>query len=118
MALRNKPRGRWWSRLHFLVRFVGLNGLLVCAVGLMLALVENVTWTQEAIETTLRNPKGEFEFKWAESGTGRVPQIILHDEGDLLQRLALQMLLFGGAAALLALLIDALVMLRLVAGRR
>ena len=35
MALNNKPRGRVWSRLHFLVRFVGLTGLLAAVAGVV-----------------------------------------------------------------------------------
>jgi hypothetical protein len=37
MALSNKPRGRWWSRLHFLIRFLGLTAVLVAGVGLAIA---------------------------------------------------------------------------------
>ncbi len=36
MAVIKRP-GRFWSNLHFLVRFLGLTGLLVCCVGLVLA---------------------------------------------------------------------------------
>jgi hypothetical protein len=37
MALSNKPRGLWWSRLHFLIRFLGLTSVLVAGVGLAIA---------------------------------------------------------------------------------
>ena len=37
MAVTKKASGRWWSRLHFLVRFAGLTGLLALGAGLGLA---------------------------------------------------------------------------------
>ena len=37
MAVTKRPRGRWASRFHFLVRFLGLTGLVAAAVGGVLA---------------------------------------------------------------------------------
>ena len=75
MALINPTRTRLWSRLHFLIRLVGLTGLFVAGVGLVLTVVA-----------------------WQELGR--------------------QLALGGGAAALLALLLELIGMVRLTAGRR
>src|SRR5437763_7531611 len=93
MALREIPRGRWQSRLHFLFRVLGLTGLAAAGVGLVLGLVEH--WTWEGVWQALRNPAGLL---------GNGP--------------ALPMLLAGGLVALLALVVEAVIGLRQAAGRR
>src|SRR5438093_781267 len=98
MALNKRSRSRWWSRLHFLVRFAGLTGLLVGCVGLLLVLLGDL-W-----ETVL---------SWQ---AGRA--IVLGETGDPYARLAVGLLLGGGLAALLALLVEAILILAMVAGRR
>src|SRR5437762_11523542 len=93
MAIKNQARGRWWSRLHFLVRVLGLRGLVAGGVGLALGLVEH--WTWDEVWQALLNPAG-----WPNGG------------------LALPLLLGGCLAALLALFVEAIVGMRLAAGRR
>jgi hypothetical protein len=89
--------GLFWSRLHFLVRFLGLTGAVCALVGLVL--LEPASW--QAIEDVVVN-----------TVTGTVvPQVDAKGIGAYL--------LTGGAAAVaLALLVEALVILFGVAGRR
>src|SRR5262245_17398595 len=42
MPSANRPRGLWWSRFHFLIRFLGLTGLVAASVALTLAWRQNV----------------------------------------------------------------------------
>ena len=42
MAVSNKPRGRFWSHLHFWLRFLGLTGLLAAGVGAVLAGIQGL----------------------------------------------------------------------------
>src|SRR4051812_12582432 len=95
MALKAKPRGRWWSRLHFLIRFAGLTGLLVAGVGLLLVLLQRLELSVEGVRAAVLNE--------AEPG---------------IPRLTVQLLAGGAVAALLALLVEMLAILRVVAGRR
>jgi hypothetical protein len=94
MAVKQRP-GRFLSRLHFLVRFVGLTGLVVGCVGLVLVGLQGLlsSWqtARDAAETALREQRAEL-------GTWLV--------------------LGGAAAVLFALLVEALVVLRLTAARR
>ncbi len=55
MAIKNRSRGLWWSRFHFLVRFAGLTGFLAMVVGaaqlfrynlLTRAFVKNTNWIE------------------------------------------------------------------------
>jgi hypothetical protein len=91
MELNTKPPRRLRSRLHFLARFVGLTGLLVTGLGLLLGLDADLR-TFSQVQTAL-------------SGSGT-------------PRLAAWLLLGGAAAVLLSLLVELIVMLRFVAGRR
>src|SRR6266446_1420812 len=94
MALTKKPRSRWWSRLHFLARCAGLTGLFLGSIGVVLALVEDaLSW--EAVRSA------------AVDLAGGVPP-----------GLALGLLLGGSLAAVLALLVEVIVGLRTLAGRR
>jgi hypothetical protein len=94
MAVKQRA-GRFLSRLHFLVRFVGLTGLVVGCVGLVLAGLQGLlsSWptARDAAETAIREQRAEL-------GTWLV--------------------LGGAAAVLFALLVEALVILRLTAARR
>jgi hypothetical protein len=86
--------------LHFLVRFAGLTGLVVAGVGLSLALLDGlITW--EIIETT-----------WNQL------QALAQGRAETYPPLAVSLLLGGIVAGLFTLLVEVLVVLRLVAGRR
>jgi hypothetical protein len=87
--------GWFWSRLHFLVRFLGLTGFLAGCVGLLLANLGGELTTWDAAYAAARSA----------IDTG---------QADVTTWLVL-----GGAAAVaLALLVEALVVLRFAAGRR
>jgi hypothetical protein len=90
---RGRP-GFFWSRLHFLLRFLGLTGFLVACVGLVLAGLGGLLASWEAARDAVRAAFGGS----AALGTWLV--------------------LGGTAAALLALLVEALVFARIAAGRR
>src|SRR5438105_7194164 len=89
-ARRPDRRGGWfWSRVHFLLRLLGLAGLLALCVGLVLV-----------------RPIDQFYASW------RVPYHTLTDAAhgaapaDPWQRAGAYALLAGAAAVLLALLVE------------
>jgi hypothetical protein len=90
MAIKQSP-GLWWTRLHFLLRFLGLTGALVAVIGLVL--IEPRTWldVQDAI--------------LEESATSQVA-------------LGGWLLAAGAVAALLTLAVEVIGVLRVAAGRR
>jgi hypothetical protein len=93
MALKNKRKSRVWSRLHFLVRLLGLTGLLAAGVGALFATADHLEW--RALLDTLMTP------------------------GDLdLPRLTAWLIAGGGALVVLALLVELIVVLGFTAGRR
>src|SRR4051794_11274285 len=89
-----RPR-RFWPRLHFLVRLLGLTGLLAGCVGLVLAQQDGLLASWQA---ALDAARAALEGLPATPGT--------------------YLVLGGAAAALFALLVEALGVLRLTAGRR
>ncbi len=101
MAVARPPRGAdrrnrpFWSRLHFLVRFLGLTGLLVAGVGLVLAQQDGLLASWDTAVAA-----------------GRV--VLDRNFDDL----GACLVVGGGAAALLALVVEGLVLLRYTAGRR
>ncbi len=84
MAVTKRP-GRFWSFLHFLIRFLGLTGLLVGCAGLVLAHLDGLLVSWSELGQTLKE---------ALQGTTK--------------HLAAYLLLGGGAAVLLALVVEAL----------
>jgi hypothetical protein len=94
MALTHKSPSRWWSRLHSLVLFTLLTGLLVGGVGAVLALFEGQL-TLENLQQVYANVRAGQEL----------PPLLWPLVG-------------GAAAVVVTLLFEALVFLRLVAGRR
>src|SRR5690349_8918790 len=89
-----KSTGRFWSRLHFLVLFTLLTGLLVAGAG--------GVWAR--LDGRLTVPALRDAWANVRAGLGLPP--------------SLWPLVGGAAAALLALLVEALVFLRQAAGRR
>jgi hypothetical protein len=104
MALRRKSNNRWWSRIHFLLRFVGLLGLLCAGIGVALAFLYDVL--DRVVQNDLRRA---WEF---------ARPILTGETGDLTTRIAVGFLLGGAACALLSFLIEVLVTLVWVTGRR
>jgi hypothetical protein len=87
--------GRFWSCLHFLIRFAGLTGFLAGCVGLVLA----------GLGGRLPSARAAFDDAWAAlQGRPAVPSTWL--------------ILVGALAALFALLVEALVVAQRTAGRR
>src|SRR5947209_14366271 len=108
MALKPKRPRVWLSRLHLLIRLIGLTGLVAVAGAAVLAQVQGMFGTDE---TTWRE---------ALTGVGDRLWAALHGqaEGDVLARATVYACLGGAAAALLWLLVEVLVMLRFAAARR
>ena len=89
MASFQKPRHGWWSRLHLLARILGLAGLLAASVGLVLIIADCSSLTWENLWGAMSGPE--------------VPVYLF----------------LGGMAAVgLALLVEILTVLFLVAARR
>ncbi len=117
MALTNKPRGRWWSRLHFLLRLLGLTGLLAAVCGAVLAGIWGLIPTWDAGRGTEQNLRTVWESVRA-TAEANVRGVIEQQPGDLFERVIVGLVLVGGALALLALLVELIGALFLVAGRR
>src|SRR5262249_27773541 len=107
MAVRERPRGRFWSRLHFLIRFLGLTGLLAVAVGGVLGYLHDL-WpgVEEAWRTS-------WQAGWEKTET-----LLKEGAGEPAATVAIYLVAAGAAAALFALLIDLLAGLWLAACRR
>jgi hypothetical protein len=89
-----------WSRLHFLIRFLGLSGLLCLGGGVALAFLQGApSWESLSDWTTLR-------------------PLLQGQSADLATCMTTWFLLGGAAAAALALAIEILGALGAVAGRR
>jgi hypothetical protein len=100
MALKSRSRGVWWSRLHFLIRFAGLTGLLAVLAGAALLFRYGLLH-----ETLLR------DWHWMLS--------ILKGEGSSrLVQVALTCMAAGAALAALALFIELLTVTSTMLGRR
>jgi hypothetical protein len=117
MALKNNSRGSFWSALHFLIRLLGLTGLLAVGVGLVLAVTVGLlpawggTWTWDAVR--------EYAQKAYEPGQQILKDTLngFHDPNRL-KEAAVVLIAVGAPFALLALLIEALGGLRFAAARR
>src|SRR5438105_835536 len=105
MALKKQSRGRGWSFLHFLLRVLGLTGLLAAAAGGVLAGIQGLFPPWNAGLTL-----GENFHAITEAVSAKI--------GDTFEFVIVALILAGGAVALLALLVEIISMLRLVAGRR
>jgi hypothetical protein len=94
-------RGRFWSRIHVLIRFAGLTGLLVAAVGLVMALI-----VMEVFELDQLLERG-----WQASARIAVGEALWED-------LPLLLLIGGLIAGLFTLVVEAVMVVNFVAGRR
>src|SRR5262245_2701485 len=93
MALNESKGGSWGVRLHLLVRLLGLTGFVAAVGGLVIALVANLR--PEVFLPALRG-----------------------ESTDPVAVTAAWLLAAGGGVFLLMLLVELLVALRMVAGRR
>src|SRR5262245_2185669 len=96
---------RFWSRLHFLIRFLGLTGLLAAVVGGVLAYLYGL-WPG-------------VESAWRESWQAlfdKVQALVREGAGDLVPTVAVYLVAAGAVAALFALLIELFGVLFLAAG--
>jgi hypothetical protein len=95
-----KASRQTWSRIHFLIRFLGLTGLICIGGGAALAFLQgNLSW--ELLT----------DWNW-------LRPILLGETGDLATLLTMWFLVGGAGAAALALLVELLLIAGAVAGRR
>src|SRR6516165_861944 len=111
MALKAKTPGRWWSRFHFLIRFAGLAGLMAAGVGVALSFLKDLLERVVSADafSSWENLRAWWEF---------VQATVLGESGDRMAQWAVGLLVGGAALVLLALLVEALVILLRVTGRR
>lgn len=117
MASKKRSRGRWASRFHFLVRFLGLTGLVAVIVGAALAGLHQLfpAWdTSRSLADNATTIGGAVYQKSQET----IEALIEGQPGDLFTRVVIGLLVVGGAFALLLLLLEGLLSLRYVLGRR
>jgi predicted nucleic acid-binding Zn-ribbon protein len=117
MAVTQKPRGRWASRLHFLVRFLGLTGLVAAAVGVGLAALRHLLPPWQDGRPLWENVRAAGEWGYA-TASENIRDVIDGLPGEAARRIIVGLVVIGGAFALLGLLVEILVLLRLAAVRR
>src|SRR5262249_13167543 len=100
MALKKRTSNPWLSRLHFLVRLLGLTGFVAACAGLAIAHTQGLL--------------SSFDGAWQFAHDTALGQA----EGPLLSVVAAWLVLGGAGALVLALLVEAAVILRMTAGRR
>src|SRR5262245_15547967 len=110
MAKKSRAPFRLWSRLHFLVRFLGLTGLLAAGFGAAFSFLEGVL-SRWRLFTGLNAQNLQTDYDFAR-------ETVLGERGELGVRVAVTLLLAGLALALFALLIELVIGLFFVAGRR
>jgi len=117
MALNNNSRGSVWSSLHFVLRFLGLTGLVAAAAGAVLAAVWNLVPAWDGTHGAGDNLLTMGAAAWT-TGTDTVQGLLDQMPGDTTVRVIVGLVLVGGAFALLALIVEVFSGLFLVAGRR
>src|SRR5437868_6111059 len=108
MALKTTPSHPWLTRLHFLVRLLGVTGLLAAVVGLVMAQVQGLFGTA-----------GQDGWQ-ALNGAWRhlVAAVQGQAESESLVRITAYVFLAGAGTALLWLLVELFVVGRYTAARR
>lgn len=105
MAVKRRGRGIWWSRFHFLIRFIGLTSLLVAGVGAALAFRYNLLTRRHLLD-----------IDWLRSTIeGHGP---LEGSDRIRGQIAFCLIIGGLALAALALIFEVLATLSTVLGRR
>jgi hypothetical protein len=110
MAKKSRAPFRLWSRLHFFIRFLGLTGLLAAGFGVAASFLEGVLNRWQLL-TGLNEQNLQTDYDFAR-------ETIIGERGELGVRIAVTLLLAGLALALFALLLELLIGLFFVAGRR
>ena len=113
MAVTSRTPSPWPSRLHFLVRLLGLTGLVAAGVGLFLAVQGDLM----AFDLAKITSTGEVHSQSFVRQIEIFKEAVVGDRG-LLAQIAVCMLLAGCAAALVALLVELIVLIRTSTGRR
>ena len=67
MAITSKRRGRIWSRFHFLIRILGLTGLVAAGVGLFVLVVYLgvLSITEWPTQQTIQDIRAALEAQWS-----------------------------------------------------
>ncbi len=119
MAVSKKPRGRFWSWLHFVFRFIGLTGRLLAGVGLVLAHVEGaIPWDEVRARLAWDRLPELFDADTLNRAGAWVQDLFIILRTDGLDRWGQRLLVLGGAGLLVGLLIELLVSLGMLFGRR
>jgi hypothetical protein len=100
MAVKSRSRGVWWSRLHFLIRFAGLTGLLAILAGSALL------FRYDLFTDTLMR-----DWEWQKS-------ILMGEGTSRLVQVAVTCVAAGATLAALALLVELLSITSAMLGRR
>jgi hypothetical protein len=104
MALKKKSTRRFWSRLHFGIRFLGLTGLLAFGVGVAVAYLDDVLG--KVLRTDLT------------AAYGYVREVLASETGDRTTMIAVSLLAGGALLVAMALLVELIGILFQAAGRR
>ena len=101
MALKNKSSGRFWSRVHFLIRFLGLVGLLCCGIGAALAYLHDIL--------------GKLVGPDLVSAWGYIRDVLVEGTDDRQAFIAVSLMVGGALLAVLALITEVLAILFMAA---
>jgi hypothetical protein len=113
MAVSSKIRSLWPSRLHFLVRFLGLTGLLAAGVGVFLAIMNGLTTISLAqIRADGEVSKQPFVRQY------EVIRDTMEGKKNGLAEITAWLVVAGTTAFLIMALVELFVMARTTAGRR
>src|SRR5437762_1459698 len=105
MALTKRSSSPWWSRLHFLIRFAGLIGLVCAGIGVALGYLHDIL-------DRIITPDLSAAWQYVRS------TLLGEAATSLAVQVAVGLLVGGTLLALVALLTEVLVILLFVAGRR
>ncbi len=111
MAISNRPRGLWWSRFHYLIRFLGLTGLIVAGIAL------TVAWRLSYVQAWPKFGSWEQFTQTARACWEELTTILDGIHGQQPQIVATAFLV-GVGLVVLALLVEFLTSLAIVSGRR
>src|SRR5262245_10705568 len=111
MASSNRIRGLWWSRFHFLIRFLGLTGLLVTVAAL------TYSWRQGILNGWSAIESWDHAKELARASANEVTAAAERVQWDE-PKIVVTVLIAGVGLTLLAIVIELLAALAIVSGRR